>query len=228
MTKQARIALFIIALLIAVPVIWWGISNFSNQTKDGVIKDRDTGELLDTSDDGPQTGGDIAKRSDIVLFGVENLAKVAREKNGKTGRYLLAVQDALWSYAEKRLEKKFPTLTIRPQSLSVNQTQITGDVRIGQTDTIVPFRADITPNNEAAIVIINKDGTEYGGSFIFVGGIANEEEYLFKITQDNDKSTDLVVQSYGGYKEAAMKYLTSLGYNVPDFSIKFINYESVF
>lgn len=229
MTKRARIVIITVILLVLVPILIWGISSIAtNRTSDRVVRDKDTGEVLDTSDPGQQTGGDIAKKSDIVLFGSENLAKVAREKNKVTGRYLIAVQDALWAYGENRLKKEFPTLTVRPQNLVVTAEKITGEIRIGQTDVVVPFKADIMKGNEAAIVTINKNGTEHGGTFIFVGGLENEDEFLYTITQKNDTSTDIAIQSYGGYWEAAMKYLHSIGYNIPDFSIELVDHKGVF
>lgn len=229
MTNRTKIVIIALALLIITPLVIWGVGSVVNNSSNStVIKDKDTGETLDTSDEGIQTGGGIAKKSDIVLFGSENLAKVARDKNKATGRYLIATQDALWAYGEKRLEKEFPTLTIRPQNLIVTSEKISGEIRIGQTDTIVPFRVDIAKGNDAAIVTINENGSEHGGKFVFVGGIENEDELLYTITQKNDTSTDLVIQSYGGYWEAAMKYLYSIGYNIPDFSIELLNFEGVF
>ena len=72
----------------------------------------------------------------------------------------------------------------------------------------------------------NYIGTKDEGFIVF--SIENENEFLYTITQKNDTSTDLAIQSYGGYWEAAMKYLYSIGYNIPDFSIELVDYEGVF
>ncbi len=228
MTRPLKIILAIVALIVGLIGIWWAISALQNRPADGVIKDKDTNEVFDTTHEDPQTGGGIAKQSSIRIFGSENLAKQARDTNGKTGRYVLAIQEAIWSYSSTILKDEYPTITIRPQTLSITKELIKGEIRVGQTDIILPLSAEITPTGETAVVVINKGGTELGGDFVFVGGITNNEQFLFEITQKDTKSTDLIIKSYGGYRQAALKYLASLGYHVPDFSITFEGYESVF
>ncbi len=222
--KRTLLVLLAVFVLIGIPLLLWAVSSSVSQNSNNTtIVDRDTGEKFNPEDNKFQTGGSINRESPIQLFGIENFSKVARESNTDTGGYLTAIKEALWNFSKERLDNKFPTLTVRPQDLKVSDTAFSGFVRIGQTDTIVQIKGTITSGRETAIVYINTDNSDYEGEYIYVGGIRNPDQYLFTISQKDSKTTDLVIDTIPGYTEPSLKYIESLGYSVPDFSISFIN-----
>lgn len=229
MTKQQKILIVIVVVFVALPLGWWVVTSFMNGSFSGsVIRDKDTGEVFDTEKKDPETGGFSPNKGDAQIFGTEPLIRELLAINGRTGGVVKTIQDAVWVYNKERHNETYKTVTIRPQGLSVSSESVTGELRLGQTETIVPFSAAISKGSDTAVVTINKDGTDHKGTFVYVGGLESEDMLLFNIKQKDYTSSDLVVTSYAGYREAALQHLISLGYNVPDFRITFTNYESVY
>lgn len=226
--NRRTILITLIVLFIVLPVAFWGISAINRQSStDTVIRDKDTGEVFDSRENAVQTGGSGVETGTGVLFGIEPLTdQLIKEKRSVS--YVDSLKQALWDFNKQRADNKFKSITMRPQDLKITDTIITGSIRIDQTDTMLPISIQPSRTNAAAIVTINKDGSEYGGVFVFVGKLKSPQNLLFTITQKNSSSTDLVIQTYEGYREAALRYLESIGYNVPDFTIEFTNYENPF
>ncbi len=74
------------------------------------------------------------------------------------------------------------------------------------------FVLTLSRNDQKALVYVNKLNSTNNNSFT--------------ISQKNNTSTDLIISATN--KEASLQYVSSLGYKVPDFTITFTNYRSVF
>lgn len=228
MTKRNVLIFLAIGVFILVPLVWYAISATDQKGEtETTIVDKDTGETFDPAAEIVNTGGNDPTVGDTYLFGILNLTEQTID-NSVSADFIRDVRKALWQYGDDQLKKEFETLTIRPQSLKVNGQVISGELRLGQTETIVPIEILVSSNGKAALTTINKDSNSHGGVFVYVGGVNNPDKLLFSITQDSTRSSNLTIQAFEGYREASLKYIESLGYNVPDFSITFANYESVF
>ena len=222
---------FIVIVVIGLLAISVGAFIFNNKKDTSVIKDQDTGEILQLNPEfSQQTGGGLEFKSPVTLFGISHLSEtIIIENNGSTGAYFDTIKNALWEYSKNRLDDSFTTITVRPQDIKVDGNTITGSLRLGQTDEIIPLLITKTDSDENAIVTINKEGesNQYGGVFVYVSGV-QKSKMLFEIYQKNNRSSDLVIKAYTGYKESALKYIESIGYRVPDFVITFEEYENPF
>ncbi len=225
-SKRRIVVILIVVLIVVIPLIAWGISS-NNNSNDKTIKDRDTGEVYDKTVNSEDTGGSDIYQGTAVLFGIENLTQTLLD-NDKSVGYINSVKTALWEFSSNRLNNEFESITLRPQGLVINDSKVTGTIRLGQSDTTLPIVISPTTSGKEAIVSINKNGSQYKGEFVYIGGIRNPDNLLFTITQKNDASTDLEINTYEGYREPALEYIESLGYNVPDFTINFSNYENPF
>lgn len=226
--NRRSITITIIVLFILVLIGYWAFTSVSRQSSTNtVIRDKDTGEIFDSGENNIQTGGSGTNTGKGVLFGIEPLTnKLIQEKRGVA--YIESVRQALWDFNKQRADNKLKSITVRPQDVTLNINTITASIRLDQSDTILPIIIQPSTTNNAAIITINKDGDSYGGTFVYVGKISAPQNLLFTIKQKNDSSSDLIVQTYEGYREAALRYLESIGYNVPDFKIEFTNYENPF
>lgn len=226
--NRRSITITIIVLFILVLVGYWAFTSVSRQSSTNtVIRDKDTGEIFDSGENNIQTGGSGTNTGRGVLFGIEPLTnKLIQEKRGVA--YIESVRQALWDFNKQRADNKLKSITVRPQDVTLNIDTITASIRLDQSDTILPIIIQPSTTNNAAIITINKDGDSYGGTFVYVGKISAPQNLLFTIKQKNDSSSDLIVQTYEGYREAALRYLESIGYNVPNFKIEFTNYENPF
>lgn len=63
-------------------------------------------------------------------------------------------------------------------------------------------------------------------TFIYVNGLHNTKRQEFHIRQKDTTSTDLIISATN--REAAVTYITSLGYKVPDFHVSFLHYRNPF
>ncbi len=232
MTKTQRniVIVVIVVLIVGIPLAIWAVTSFNGQTTSGnttVIVDRDTGEVFDEKVNNEKTGGSGVKTGDAVLFGIEPFVEQLYEQDESTG-YVNAVKTALWNFSDSRLNNQFESITLRPQDLIITDSGVSGTIRLGQTDTILPILIVPTKDSKQAIITINKGGSQYKGAFIYVSGINNSENLLFSIKQKDDHTSDLEVRAFSGYREAALKYVESIGYRVPDFVINISNYENPF
>lgn len=232
MMSRRTIAIFIlIAAVVVVPLAIWGITNISNDQNGGEnaqrIVDKDTGEIYDATVNNLDTGGSGGYQGDAKLFGLQPFTKTVLNDGGKVG-YVDSIRKALWRFDEERLDGEFASLTLRPQGMDITDTRVTGTIRLGQSDTVLPITITPTEGKERAIIEINKDGSDFDGTFVFVGGLDNSETLLFTVSQKDTKTTDLFIDTYDGYREAALEYIEGLGYAVPDFKIEFTNYENPF
>lgn len=226
--NRRSITITIIVLFILVLVGYWAFTAVSRQSStDTVIRDKDTGEVFNSGENNIQTGGSGTNTGKGVLFGIEPLTnKLIQEKRGVA--YIESVRQALWDFNKQRADNQLKNITIRPQDITLTPDRITATIRLDQSDTILPIIIQPSSTNNAAIITINKGGDSYGGAFVYVGKISAPQNLLFSIRQKDSSSSDLIVQTYEGYREAALRYLESIGYNVPDFKIEFTNYENPF
>lgn len=226
--NRRSVTITTIILFILVLVGYWAFTSVNRQSStDTIIRDKDTGEVFDSSENNIQTGGSGTNTGKGVLFGIEPLTnKLIQEKRGVA--YIESVRQALWDFNKQRADNKLKSITVRPQDVSLDIDTIKASIRLDQSDTILPIIIQPSSTNNAAIITINKDGDSYGGTFVYVGKINAPQNLLFTIKQKNDSSSDIVVQTYEGYREAALRYLESIGYDVPDFEIEFTNYENPF
>jgi hypothetical protein len=183
--------------------------------------------VYDSKENNIETGGSGVATGSAVLFGIEPLSKQLIEQKKGVG-YIDSVKQALWDFDTKRADGKLKSITIQPQSLTYGTDAITGTIRLDQSDITLPITITPSRTNAAAIVTINEKGSGYDGTFVYVGKIDVPQNLLFTIKQKNTQSSDLSIDTYEGYREAALKYIESIGYNVPDFNIEFTNYTSPF
>lgn len=212
-------------ILLAGFLIYVGVNNSSQG--DSVLTDRDTGESRDLNPSTQQdTGGAAEDTGEAVVFGLEDLSKNIRESgDGTTGGYFSSIRKAIWEFSSSRLEDKFVSLTVRPQDTVVKGSEISSTLRVGQTDEMLPIHIAVSNNKDAAVITINKDGSQHGGTFVYVSGIETTS-FLYSISQVDYSSSDLLITAYAGNRESALNYIESLGYHVPDFSITFNDYRS--
>lgn len=226
MDSRKRIILIVLAIvIIIIPLAWFLTGQGSSEDSDTLV-DRDTGEELLLETINLDTGASINASTTRVL-GLTNLAEEADSKD-IGGGYISTLREGIGKYGDTRLNNEYQTLTVRPQSLKFSSTVIRGEIRLGQTDEIVPFSIRITQDKTSGILYINESGETHDGTFVYVGGIENNNRQLYDIRQENDTSAKIIIDTYAGYREAAMNYLESIGYNIPDLEISFTNYESPF
>lgn len=231
MTSTQRKALLILLIIIALGGIGLVVYTVAsrNDTGDSVLKDKDTGESIDLSPEAQvSTGGDIEGASKVILFGLSDTIEKVREGNDKTtGSFISSVREAIWSYSRTRTNDAFPTVTIIPSELKVDGNVITSRIRLGQDDAkFASIKIELSAKRQSAIVTIDEQSqlAEYKGKYVYVGGLESPSP-LFEIKQKDSISTDLVVDAVEGNREGALNHLVSAGYNVPDFTIEFTNYE---
>jgi hypothetical protein len=228
MSRRAVVISLILGVFILIPLILWGISIGQNRSSgDGVIRDRDTGEVYNENVNSIQTGGSGVTTGSTQLFGIEPFAERLINE-GKSVSYVDSLRQALWGFSNDRLNNEFESITLRPQGLEIRSDVSTGSIRLGQTDTVIPISIHPSRSGAAAIITINQDSDTYDGTYIYVGGIKSPQNLLFTIEQKNTTSSDLIIRTYEGYREVALEYIESIGYNVPDFRIEFTNYENPF
>jgi hypothetical protein len=215
--KKIIIFVAITFLLIVTSSLWFATQQSGNKD---VIKDKDTGETFDPKSREENTGGGGSLVSNVQLFGIEPAIKTLSTKDSLPG-YTDAIKASIWQFSRDRLKDEFQTITLRPQNLKQDSDKITGEIRLGQTDTIIPIEITPTKTGRQAIVRINSNSSAYGGTFVYMGGVNNPDNLLFTIEQKNDSSDEIEVVSYGGYNEAALGYLESIGYRIPDLNISF-------
>lgn len=228
MRRRTIVIILLLSLFIVVPLIFWGISISKQTSSDGsVIRDRDTGEVYDSRENNVQTGGSGVQTGPAVLFGIEPLTKELISQKKGVG-YIDSVKQALWDFNTKRADGKLKSITLQPKGLTYGTKTITGTIRLDQSDTTLPITITPSRTNAAAIVAINEKGSSYDGTYVYVGKIDVSQNLLFTIKQKDTRSTDLIIDTYEGYREAALKYIESIGYSVSDFKIEFTNYTSPF
>lgn len=225
MSTRIKVILVFIGfgLLVIIPLVWWAASGFNQDST--IVTDRDTGEVYDPSVNNDNTGGGSNAVSSTQLFGIQPLTDKLLSSNEKVG-YINSVKEALWQFSKERLNDKFTSITLRPDGLVITDTEISGTIRLGQTNETLPIT--IKPNNlkKEAIITINQAGNQYGGAFIYIGGINSSNNLLFTLSQPDHSSNEITIQSYAGYYDAAFDYLLSIGYNVPDLNIKIVGREN--
>lgn len=226
--KQRNILIVAGVLLVTIPLLIWGITSFvSRVSSDDVIRDQDTNEVYEKGVNNQNTGGSSSSFGSVTLFGIQPYIETLMAEDKPTG-YITSVKQALLAFSKNRLDNKYETITLRPEGLVSNGTEITGEIRLGQTDTILPITIKPSNDQKLAVVTINKGGTDFKGAFVLVGNLNDFENLLFNISQKDDHVSDLEIKAYDGYREAALRYIEDLGYNVPDFKINFSNYENPF
>jgi len=214
-----------VGLLIATVVVIVGaFILFSNKpNNNGSITDRDTGESYDINVNNQRTGGsgDTSDRSSAVLFGIQEFTKTAESNGYEKLNFTTDVRDAISTYSLKNLQDNYDSITLRPQNMSLNEGNITAQLRLGQGDKIIPIDITVVGDGQASLVSIDN------GKFIYIGGLNTLDRTLFTISQSDYKGPNITIDSFT-YREAALTEIEDLGYNISDLNIKFTNYENPF
>lgn len=219
MTNQQKIAT--IGLFIAtIAVICGAWLLFSQKPNSATyITDRDTGEVYNNKVNTQQTGGGLDTTS-VTLFGIQKFIASVESSGIPSTSFATDVRDAITKYSEIELKNIYPTITLRPQNMSVTKTRISAELRLGQDDKFVPVDIRIFGDGRGSL-------TKIGGAFYYVGGLATLDQSLFTISQSDFSGPNITVDSFT-YREAALNQLENLGYAIPDLNIKFLNYENPF
>ncbi len=196
-----------------------------------IIIDKDTDKAYDPTQSA--RASDIGFIPDSTqLFGMPQLELILSDvSNGPFETLFNDIQTALYTYGNKHLSREFATLTVIPSSLTINNSVINGTLRLGQTNTIVPLEIKIIgdkPGLQRGHIIINKSGSSYNGLFEYAGGLIEVKNSMndFTIRQADTVSSSLIIQ--GTNKEAALSYISSIGYKISDLTITFTDYRSPF
>jgi len=223
MNNKQKIAT--VGLLVATVVVIIGaFLLFSNEPNtSSYITDRDTGETYNANVNNQQTGGsgNTADQSSAVLFGIQKFTKAAQSNGYEKIDFTTDVRDAISTYSLKNLQDNYDSITLRPQNMSLNEGNITAQLRLGQGDKIIPIDITVVGDGQASLVSIDN------GKFIYIGGLNTLDRTLFTISQSDYKGPNITIDSFT-YREAALTEIEDLGYNISDLNIKFTNYENPF
>jgi hypothetical protein len=165
--NKRLIIIIILVIFVIIPLVVFGIISFisNNQPNDNQIKnviDRDTGVVL-TYDETkePETDGN----SDVIIIGIEKLI----DDNFFPGQIDI-IKGYLNSYATGQLNDEYTTITLIPSTYKNNNGIIAVDIRLGQSDTIVPAIITMLDTGETQLRVAAV-GTRYSeydsGSSIF-------------------------------------------------------------
>ena len=154
------------------------------------------------------------------------------DNNTYTPRNTIVVSnfvEALRLYTKSETKYSPQTITIRPQSLRIENNLVRGVIQFDHTGLSFPFEIATFISKStlpSTIIKVNPENINESTAFVHISGIQTSQDKKFTISQENTTSTNLTITATD--KEAALKYLSSLGYRVPDFSITFINYTDPF
>lgn len=223
----AIIGLFLATILVIVAASFLLSKPASTPTS---LVDQDTGEVYDITINNVETGGG-AFTSEVHIFGIEPFLQTLASKNYGNSDFASAVKNALYQYSSDRLNDTFTSITLRPQNLVIEKSVIRGEIRLGETDEILPIIITPSETKATAVIVINKNNSSHDGTFVYVGGLSPEfqaDNLQSTVSQVDDHSSDLLISTYSN-RESGLQYLEQLGYNIPDFSIRFDNnYENPF
>ena len=126
--------------------------------KDSVIitRDRDTGDLLV---DDPSLTVQSDGNTGVVILGVESLVK-----EGFFTEELSITKNQIDIFSTTRLKGKYSTITIQPQGLTFVDGVLRTNIRLGQSDELLPIQINADAMGTIQIIIFDKD-TKYGGNF---------------------------------------------------------------
>lgn len=192
------------------------------------ILDKDTEEHYDPATPKLSTGWTDPRDNSVHLFGTSKLSDMLYDKRSHIGNILDDIKSALYDFGDIQLNKKYETLTIIPDSIVIDTDSVKSNIRLGQTEEIMSMSARvITSDNNtlhAHVTIQNSKNSET--VFEYAGGLTDITKKGFSITQKYTDTLTLVID--GGSREAALRFISSIGYKVPDFTIIFTKYESPF
>lgn len=190
------------------------------------IVDRDTGEHYDPEEPKISTGWTDPAASSTQLFGITEFTEKLYEAKPRIGNILTDTKSALYYYGDTVLQRKYATLTLIPSSIVISDSSITGDIRLGQTDIKASFEIVIMTSagsDQHAAITIKQDSKIV---LTFAGGLQNVTGKGFTIRQNN--MTSLAVEIGGQETEAALQYITALGYTLSDLTITLRDHRSLF
>lgn len=157
------------------------------------------------------------------LFGIPNFI----EKLYESREYISSIQSdtvaAFLRYGDDVLKNKYTTLTLIPNSLVIDHSMITGLLLLGDTDKSIPFTIKVMGDRRAYVTI---NDTLNRVNFIYAGGLNNVTRERFFIKQLNYSRNSFEVTAKD--KEAALSYISSIGYKISDLTITFTDYRSPF
>ena len=162
----------------------------------------------------------ILKTYSTTLFGMPQLVDELYKNRNQINNIHHDISSALLNYGDIYLKKQYDKLTILPSETKIEKDTITGTIKLGETDSKIPFSVTIIGGKRAYVVVDDS-------KFIYIGGLQDiHSKNGFSIKQSNFTSTNLIIS--GKDKERALKYITAVGYKVPDFKITFTGYKSPF
>jgi hypothetical protein len=196
--------------------------------------DRDTGEDLNSACLDSLCSVDSSRHYTTKVFGAANLAEqlfLRISERQYTGDGPSALNHDIISgiavYGDTIINKTYPSLTIIPSTLSFDEeSSVSGKIRYGQSDSIVPFKVKILTGSNSTrrgYLTIN-DSFYYLGGFTNIDPITKDAEQY--IRQSSYSSNNLIISTTD--KEYAIQHIASLGYKIIDLNITFTNYRSPF
>ena len=202
------------------------ISSNSSEPQNNPGFDRDTGEKIETQPT-HATPYQSSSRSQYlgILGSTEFTSFLYKNKLENIEGIYESIEQALTIHRDE-YSPKTKTVTLRPNTFTISDKNlIRGEVRLGQTDVIIPIEINFVSNKDgehtAKVTIQSNEN-----STVYVGGLYEVNTAHYSIKQQSSNSSDLTVS--GSDKEAALRYITSLGYTIPDLKITFANYRSPF
>jgi hypothetical protein len=121
-----------------------------------VTRDQDTGELLENDPNlSPQTQGNTT----ITILGVEALVEL-----GFYTEELAITKEKIDEFSRTRLNHQYSTITIQPQGLTFVDGVLLTNIRLGQSDILLPLRINADARGSFQIIIYDKEG-KFGGDF---------------------------------------------------------------
>ena len=196
---------------------------------DDTVRDKDTGEIISLVNTDTELSSNSAGSEYTFTTPIVGLIDFIKAIEGNTGLYTDSVRPALQEYANNYLNKKYSTITIRPQTTKVENGVITGTIRLGQTDEIEAFTMTPSSTKKSMVLRIKNPNK---GDYVYISNL-KYDGMLYSIDYKNTYSVDdpnivITVDASSTYREAAIDYIRTLGFNPGDFTITFTNYENPF
>lgn len=158
------------------------------------------------------------KISSTKIFGMPDLTKILYERLNPSQSFIQDIQLALLSYGDEFLDAKYDHITIIPASLSIKNNILSGKIRAGELPSTTTFSIQPMGGRQHAFL---KTSESQGNNYTYSGGLYNLSEPQFSTLAHNAKQDRIVITA--SHSEAAINYISSLGYSIPELDITFTN-----
>lgn len=163
MINRRLVIIILIGVFVVVPLVLFGLyeafwkgSSSGNQNP-VVVTDRDTGEQV-TFD--PNKAPDTDGTPGISILGISQFYD-----DNLIPSQIKFFQDQVGAYSKNSLKSKYSTITVVPEFyVNDGKGTITGKLRLGQGDDLVPFTFTAKNTGETQL-IIQDSANKYGGNF---------------------------------------------------------------